>query len=43
VCPAQDFDEDPWKSGKKIKKYKVVVDYDVTPIMEVKNGKGDSA
>ena len=44
VCPAQDFDDGPWKSGKKIKRYKVIVDYDVTPIMEeVEDGKGNSA
>ena len=40
VCPAQDFDEGPWKGSKKIEKYKVVVEYEVTPIMEVENGKG---
>ena len=34
VCPAQDFDVGPWKAGKKIKGYKVIVDYVVTPIME---------
>ena len=34
VCPAQDFDEGPWKGSKKIEKYQVVVEYDVIPIME---------
>lgn len=44
VCPAQDFEEKIWANGKKVTKYKVIVDYDVTPIMEeVKDGKGNSA
>jgi len=43
VCPAQDFDEGPWKAGKKIKKYKIVVEYETIPIMEVENVESISA
>jgi len=44
VCPAQDFEERIWAKGKKVARYKVIVDYEVTPIMEeVENGKSNSA
>ena len=34
VCPAQDFDDNPWIKGKKVIKYEISVEYEVIPILE---------
>lgn len=37
ICPAQYLDAHPWHGARRVVKYKVNVEYEVIPILEVRH------